>query len=36
MKIRLEIEGKNAGSLSYMGNDAAELAVTYLSLWQIR
>ncbi len=31
MKIRLEIEGKNAGSLSYMGNDAAELAVTYLN-----
>lgn len=30
MKIRLEIEGKNAGSLSYKGNDAAELAVNYI------
>ncbi len=30
MKIRLEIEGKNAGSLSYKGNDAAELAVNYV------
>lgn len=30
MKIRLEIEGKNAGSISYKGPDAPELAVTYL------
>ncbi len=31
MKIRLEIEGKNAGSLNYKGNDAAELAMDYIS-----
>ncbi len=31
MKIRLEIEGKNTGSLSYKGNDAAELAINYLN-----
>src|SRR3972149_7630272 len=31
MKIRLELEGKNEGSLSYKGPDSAELAVTYLS-----
>ncbi len=31
MKIRLELEGKNEGSLSYRGPDAAELAVTYLN-----
>ena len=31
MKIRLELEGKNAGSLSYKGPDSAELAVTYLN-----
>ncbi len=31
MKIRLEIDGKNAGSLSYRGPDSAELAVTYLN-----
>lgn len=31
MKIRLEIEGKNAGSLNYKGHDAAELAMTYLN-----
>ncbi|KCZ70429.1 hypothetical protein ANME2D_03344 [Candidatus Methanoperedens nitroreducens] len=31
MKIRLEIDGKNAGSLSYKGPDSAELAVTYLN-----
>jgi hypothetical protein len=31
MKIRLEIEGKNAGSLNYKGHDAAELAVAYLN-----
>lgn len=31
MKIRLEIEGKNAGSLNYQGKDAAELAVNYLN-----
>lgn len=31
MKIRLEVEGKNAGSLSYKGPDSAELAVTYLN-----
>ncbi len=30
MKIRLEIEGKNAGSLSYKGDDAAELATNYI------
>ena len=31
MKIRLEIEGKNAGSINYKGTDCAELAVTYLN-----
>jgi hypothetical protein len=31
MKIRLEIEGKNEGSLSYRGPDSAELAATYLN-----
>lgn len=31
MKIRLEIEGKNAGSINYKGPDCAELAVTYLN-----
>ncbi len=31
MKIRLEIEGKNEGSLSYKGPDSAELATTYLN-----
>ena len=31
MKIRLEIEGKNEGSLTYKGPDSAELAVTYLN-----
>lgn len=30
MKIRLEIEGKNASSVSYKGPDAAELAANYL------
>lgn len=31
MKIRLEIEGKNAGSLSYKGPDAAQMAATYIN-----
>lgn len=31
MKIRLEIEGKNAGSINYKGADCAELAVNYLN-----
>ena len=31
MKIRLEIEGKNAGSINYKGPDSAELAVNYLN-----
>ena len=31
MKIRLELEGKNAGSVNYKGPDSAELAVTYLN-----
>lgn len=31
MKIRLELEGKNAGSISYKGPDSAELAVAYLN-----
>lgn len=31
MKIRLELDGKNAGSISYKGPDSAELAVTYLN-----
>lgn len=31
MKIRLEIEGKNAGSLNYKGAACAELAINYLN-----
>jgi len=31
MKIRLEIEGKNAGSINYKGPESAELAVNYLN-----
>lgn len=31
MKIRLEIEGKDAGSLNYKGSGSAELAVAYLN-----
>jgi hypothetical protein len=31
MKIRLEIEGKNAGSINYKGTDCCELAATYLN-----
>ncbi len=31
MKIRLEIEGKNAGSINYKGPDSAELAANYLN-----
>ncbi len=31
MKIRLEIEGKNAGSASYKGPESAEMAATYLN-----
>ncbi len=31
MKIRLDIEGKNQGSMYYKGPDCAELAVTYLN-----
>lgn len=31
MKIRLEIEGKNAGSIYYKGTDCCELAATYLN-----
>lgn len=31
MKIRLEIEGQNAGSINYKGPDCAELAVNYLN-----
>lgn len=31
MKIRLEIEGKNEGSLSYKGPESAEAAVAYLN-----
>ena len=30
MKIRLEIEGKNAGSINYKGADCIELAAAYL------
>ena len=30
MKIRLEIEGKNAGSINYKGADSIDLAVAYL------
>lgn len=31
MKIRLDIEGKNAGSLNYKGPDCAELVAAYLN-----
>lgn len=31
MKIRIEIEGKNAGSVHYKGPESSELAVTYLN-----
>ncbi len=31
MKIRLEIEGKNAGSINYKGPDSVEMAVAYLN-----
>jgi hypothetical protein len=31
MKIRLELEGKNAGSVSYKGPDSAEMASGYLN-----
>lgn len=31
MKIRLELEGKNAGSISYKGPEAAKMAATYLN-----
>ncbi len=31
MKIRLELEGKNAGSISYKGPEAAEMAAAYLN-----
>ena len=31
MKIRLELEGKNAGSISYKGPEAAQMAATYLN-----
>ncbi len=31
MKIRLEIEGKNAGSINYRGPDSAEMAIAYLN-----
>ena len=31
MKIRLELEGKNAGSVSYKGPEAAQMAATYLN-----
>ncbi len=31
MKIRLEIEGKNGGSINYRGNDSVEMAVSYLN-----
>ncbi len=30
MKIKLELEGKNAGSISYKGPEAAQMAATYL------
>ncbi len=30
MKIRLELEGKNAGSISYKGPEAAQMAAMYL------
>lgn len=31
MKIRLELEGKNAGSVSYRGTGSADMAATYLN-----
>ena len=31
MKIRIEIEGKNAGSVNYKGQESPDLAVTYLN-----
>lgn len=31
MKIRLELEGKNAGSVSYKGPESAEMAAAYLN-----
>jgi hypothetical protein len=31
MKIRLEIEGKNGGSINYRGDDSAEMAISYLN-----
>ena len=31
MKIRLDIEGKNAGSVKFTGSGAAEMALTYLN-----
>lgn len=31
MKLRLEIEGKNAGSINYKGKDSIELATAYLN-----
>ncbi len=31
MKIRLELEGKNAGSMSYKGPESAEMATSYLN-----
>jgi hypothetical protein len=31
MKIRLELEGKNAGSVSYKGPESAEMAAGYLN-----
>lgn len=31
MKIRLELDGKNAGSVSYKGPESAEMAASYLN-----
>ncbi|MBU4075553.1 MAG: hypothetical protein KKI06_02395 [Euryarchaeota archaeon] len=31
MKIRLELEGKNAGSVSYKGPESADMAATYIN-----
>jgi len=31
MKIRLDLEGKNAGSVKFTGSGAAEMALTYLN-----
>jgi hypothetical protein len=31
MKIRIELEGKNEGSVSYKGPDSADMAATYLN-----